>query len=71
MKTITITLDQTLADLEEEEGLDFSLDLNKVDGDAENWFVVGWHRTWEGDVVYATCCTGENNDLFTFYGLTD
>ena len=71
MKTITINLDQTLADLEEEEELDFSRDLDDVGGDAENWFVVAWHRTWEGDVVCATCCTGKNNNLFTFYGISN
>ena len=39
MKTITINLDYTLADLEEEEGLDFSRDIDGLGGDAENWFV--------------------------------
>jgi len=63
MKTITITLDQTLADLEKEEGLDFSYDCDNPD----KWFVVDWHRTWDGEAVYATCNTGKNNDLFTFY----
>lgn len=71
MKTITITLDKTLADLQEEEGLDFSRDLDDVGGDAKNWFVVNWVRSWEGDVVIATCCIGENNNLYTLYGIDD
>ena len=63
MKTITITLDQTLADLEKQEGLDFGYNCANPD----KWFVVDWHRTWDGDAIYATCNTGENNDLVVFY----
>ena len=69
MKTITIDLNYTLADLEKDEGLDFSRDLDDVGGDAENWFVINWLRNWDGDVVIATCNTGENNKLYTFYGI--
>lgn len=67
MKTITIDLNYTLADLEEMEGLDFGYDCDNPD----KWLVVCWHRSWEGDVVSATCCTDENNNLFTFHGVNN
>jgi len=62
-KTITITLDKTLADLEEDEGLDFDCHY------PEDWFVVHWHRSIDTDVVTATCNSGKNNNLTTFYGV--
>lgn len=69
MKTITITLDKTLADLQKEEGLDFSRDIDDVWGEAKDWFVVNWVRSWDGDVAIATCCFGESNTLYTLYGI--
>ena len=66
MKTITIDLTYTLADLEEKEGLDFGYDCD----DTESWLVVKWHRNVDGDVVYAICCsTGKDNTLITFCGV--
>jgi hypothetical protein len=63
MKTITITLDKTLADLEEKEGIDFDCHY------PEDWYVVHWDRSIDTDVVSATCSSGKNNNLTTFYGV--
>ncbi len=71
MKTITIELNYTLADLTKDEGLDFTRDIDDVGGDADDWFVINWIWNWDGDVAIATCTTGKNNKLYTFYGITD
>lgn len=63
MKTITITLNKTLADLQKEEGVDFGYDCDNP----EEWFVINWRRPWKSDAVYATCCDSQNN-LLTFEG---
>jgi len=65
MRTITIELEETLAELAADNNLDFSYDVENP----EEWFVVGWHHNEDGDVVYATCCDGETNELYTFSGV--
>lgn len=67
MKTITINLNYTLAELAADYKLDFTYDCDEP----EKWFVIGWHHNIDGDVAYATCCTGDYDTLTTFYGLTN
>ena len=68
MKTITIELNYTLADLEEKEGLDFGYNC----ADPSAWLVVAWDRINDGDEAFAVCTTGKTTNLLrTYYGETN